>query len=86
MRKAAFVVGATITNLLATAATALAQSSLPGPNDPFVRGDVVTPPGATGGIAFTGGDVLLLGAVALVLLTAGTVMFRLGRRRGASVA
>jgi hypothetical protein len=83
MRKVAFVVGAGITNLLVTASAALADSSLPGPNDTNVGGEVVTPPGGT---AFTGSDILLLVAVAAVVLAVGIALFVTGRRRAASTS
>jgi hypothetical protein len=83
MRKVLFVVGAVATNLMLTAAVAMAQSSLPTPNEPNVKGEVVTPPGGT---AFTGGDFAALVVAVAVLLGVGIALYTIGRRRAASTA
>jgi hypothetical protein len=83
MKKVGFVLGAVVMNLAIFATTALAQSTLPNPDDGNVKGEVVTPPGGT---AFTGTDVMMIAAVALVLLAIGIAFFVIGRRRSASTA
>jgi hypothetical protein len=49
-----------------------------------VLGETVTPPGAGGGLAFTGSarnHALVLGGIALLLLITGALMLRAGRRQ-----
>jgi len=56
IRKLGLLVPSAICLVVLLAAPALAGSELPPPDDPNVQGVVVQPPGATGGIAFTGGN------------------------------
>ena len=84
MKKVSFVLGAVVMNLAIFATTALADSTVPNPGGGNnVKGEVVTPPGGT---AFTGSDVMMIAAVALVLLAVGITFFVIGRRRAASTA
>lgn len=83
MKKALWVAGSAISYLAVTAATALAQSTLPEPQGPVVEGTVVNPPSAT---AFTGADVGVLLVAVLALAGLGILLIRFGRRRAASAA
>jgi hypothetical protein len=49
-------------------------------------GAVVQPPGATGGIAFTGGNVRMWMVLSAALLVAGVALLIAGRRRRANAA
>ncbi len=80
MKRFAFVAGTAFAYLLVTAATALAQSTLPGPEEPPVLGDVITPPGGT---AFTGVNLAIWLAAIVALVVVGTTLVVLGRRRAA---
>lgn len=83
MRRVALAAMSAAAYLLVTATSAFADSSLPRPDDPLAGGTVVTPPGGT---AFTGGDVMLLLAVAATLLAIGIGLVVAGKRRAASSA
>ena len=86
MKRLIAVTGSTITLLLVTATSALAQGSeLPPPGGPQVKGDIVTPPGAgLGGLAFTGSQLMMLAAVAVALLAIGIAFVMTARRRAYS--
>jgi LPXTG-motif cell wall-anchored protein len=71
------VLGAVCLNLLLMA-PAFAGSELPPP-----AGEVVTPPGADGGTAFTGANVTMWMVLAVALLAVGVALFVAGRRRRA---
>jgi hypothetical protein len=81
MKKIALAAAAGLSYLVATAATALAQSTLPPPNDPEVGGTIVTPPGGT---AFTGSEIGIWLVAIVALLAVGTTLIVVGRRRRAT--
>jgi len=86
IRKLGLLVPSAICLVVLLAAPALAGSELPPPDDPNVQGVVVQPPGATGGIAFTGGNVRMWMVLAVGLLVIGVVLLTAGRRRRANTA
>ncbi len=81
MKKLASVAGMALSYLFVTATTALAQSTLPGPEEPPVLGDVVTPPSAT---AFTGVNLTIWLVAIVALVVVGATLLVLSRRRAAS--
>ena len=87
IRKLGLLVPSAICLLVLLAVPALAGSELPPPNDSNVQG-VVQPPGAgaTGGIAFTGGNVRMWMVLAAALLVVGLALLIAGRRRRANAA
>lgn len=82
MRKVTFMVATAGAYLMATAATAFAQSEVPQPPGPPVGGVVVTPPGGT---AFTGADVGLLLVAIAACVAVGISLLMMARRRAAAV-
>ena len=88
IKKLGLLVPSAIGLVVLLAVPALAGSELPPPNDPNVRGIVVQPPGAdaTGGIAFTGGNVRMWMVLAVGLLVIGAALLIVGRRRRANAA
>jgi len=93
IRKLGLLVPSAICLLVLLAVPALAGSELPPPNDSNVQGIVVRPPGvqppsagATGGIAFTGGNVRMWMVLAAALLVVGLALLIAGRRRRANAA
>ena len=86
IRKLGLLVPSAICLVVLLAAPALAGSELPPPDDPNVQGVVVQPPGATGGIAFTGGNVRMWMVLAAALLVVGLALLIAGRRRRANTA
>jgi hypothetical protein len=85
-KKLGLLVPSAICLVVLLAVPALAGSELPPPNDPNVRGLVVQPRGATGGIAFTGGNVRMWMVLAVGLLVIGAGLLIAGRRRRANAA
>ena len=80
-------VGALIYSLL-SAASAFAQSDIPpevGGEVVAPGGDVVVPPGASGGVAFTGTDVAVWMLVAAGLFVVGVAFLIAARRRARRV-
>lgn len=86
IKKLGLLVPSAISLVVLMAAPALAGSELPPPDDPNVRGVVVQPPGVTGGIAFTGGNVRMWMVLAAALLVMGVALLIAGRRRRANAA
>ena len=89
IRKLGLLVPSAICLFVLLAVPALAGSELPPPNDSNVQGIVVQPPGAagaTGGIAFTGGNVRMWMVLAAALLVVGVALLIAGRRRRANAA
>jgi hypothetical protein len=86
MKRLGLLVPSAISLVVLMAAPALAGSELPPPDDPKVLGVVVQPPGATGGIAFTGGNVRMWMVFAVALLVMGVALLIAGRRRRANAA
>jgi hypothetical protein len=82
MKRLAFAAGTALAYLFVTATTALAQSTLPGPEEPPVLGDVVTPPSGT---AFTGVNLTIWLVAIVALVVVGTTLLVVSRRRVASV-
>jgi len=88
IRKLGLLVPSAVCLIVVLAAPALAGSELPPPDDPNVQGVVVQPPGAgaTGGIAFTGGNVRMWMVLAAALLVVGVTLLIAGRRSRANAA
>jgi LPXTG-motif cell wall-anchored protein len=84
MKRLTIVVAGTISFVLLSATSALAQSNIPGPG---VRGEVVAPPGAqAGSTAFTGMDITVWMFAAAALLVLGVGLLFAARRRARSSA
>ena len=81
MKKVASAALVSAAYLLVTATSAFADSSLPGPDGPSVKGTVVTPPGGT---AFTGSNIVLFATIAAALLAIGIGLVVAGKRRAAA--
>jgi len=86
MKRLGLLVPSAVCLVVLMAVPALAGSELPPPDDPNVRGVVVHPPGATGEIAFTGGNVRMWMVLAAGLLVIGMALLLAGRRRRANAA
>jgi len=86
IRKLGLLVPSAICLVVLLAVPALAGSELPPPDDPNVHGVVVQPPGATGGVAFTGANVRMWMVIAVGLLVVGVALLMAGRRRRANAA
>jgi LPXTG-motif cell wall-anchored protein len=87
MKRLTIVVAGAISFALLSASSALAQSNIP---QPEVRGEVVTPPGAGGGVsgstAFTGIDITVWMLAAAALLVVGLGLLVAARRRARTAA
>jgi LPXTG-motif cell wall-anchored protein len=84
MKRLTIALAGTISFVLLSAASALAQSNIP---QPEVRGEVVVPPGAQpGSTAFTGIDITVWMLAAAALLVLGVGLLFAARRRAKSAA
>jgi LPXTG-motif cell wall-anchored protein len=84
MKRLTIALVGTISFVLLSASSALAQSNIPGPE---VRGEVVVPPGAQpGSTAFTGIDITVWMLAAAALLVLGVGLLFAARRRAKSAA
>jgi LPXTG-motif cell wall-anchored protein len=82
MKRLAIMAAGSISFVLLSATSALAQSNIPGPD---VRGEVVVPPGAESGpTAFTGVDITVWMVAAAALLIVGVGLLFAARRRARS--
>lgn len=84
MRRLGIAVVGALTLTLLSAGSAIAQSDIPpevGGEVVAPGGDVVVPPGASGGVAFTGTDVAVWMLVAAGLFVVGVAFLIAARRR-----
>jgi hypothetical protein len=82
VRRISLVLGSVLLFSLATAVPAVADSGLPSPSHPSVRGKFI-PAGGTA-LAFTGADIIPWVVAAVALLIGGLALLALRRRTRAS--